>query len=106
MKWLVYLFSLYVLLLSGIPCDADDDCCRSFTEQTSHHPESETGKNHKPVSPCSPFFACGAVHAVVVPEAYVVKPLLLPPVAKLHSDYKEPQLRDFSPVIWQPPKQV
>ncbi|MET3879322.1 hypothetical protein [Chitinophaga sp. OAE865] len=106
MKWLVYLFSLYVLLLSGVPCDADDDCCSDFTTQTSHHPGSETGKNHKPVSPCSPFFACGAVHAIVVPEAYRVKPLPLQPLAELHSNYTAPQLGDFSPAIWQPPKQV
>ncbi|NLR78388.1 hypothetical protein [Chitinophaga eiseniae] len=105
MKWLVYLFSLYVLLLTGVPCEADDDCCSNFTALTEHQ-ESGTGKNHKPVSPCSPFFACGAIHAIVVPEPYRAKPLLLQPVTNTHSDYIEPALRDFPPSIWQPPKQA
>jgi hypothetical protein len=96
MKWLVYLFSLYILLLSGTPCDADDDCCSNPMEQ----------RDHKPVSPCSPFFACGAIHAVEVPEAYTVKPTPIRPVAKLHAAYIPPQLSDFFPSIWQPPKQV
>lgn len=96
MKWLVYLFALYVLILGGIPCDADDECC-SNTEQTDPH---------KPVSPCSPFFACGAIHAIVVPDTYIVKLVCILPDATLHSDYVTPQLQDRAPAIWQPPRQV
>ncbi|HEU4556129.1 MAG TPA: hypothetical protein VFS25_24995 [Chitinophaga sp.] len=105
MKWLVYLCSLYVLLLSGIPCSADDDCCKGLMEQAIPRDNHNASKEHNPVSPCSPFFAC-AVHAIVVPETYMVKPVVLPPVAKLHGEYIEPQLHGFFPSIWQPPKQV
>lgn len=96
MKWFLCLFSLYIVLLSGISCAADDECCSNPMEQ----------RDHKPVSPCSPFFACGAIHAIEVPETFRAKPILIQPIAQLHKEYITPQLSDFFPSIWQPPKQV
>lgn len=106
MKWFVYLFSLYVLVLSGIHCDADDDCCSDGITHTTASHDQDAPKDHKPVSPCSPFFACGVCHGVVIPEPYTIKPVALMSDKELHSNYIEPQLGDFFPAIWQPPKHI
>ena len=99
MKWLVYFLSLYVLLLSGIPCNADDDCCGSEINTTGH-----SGK--KPTAPCSPFFACCSCHGVVVPDMQLGLPDDAPVPPEHCSFYTEPSLPDFSASIWQPPQLV
>ena len=68
MKWLVYLFSFYVLLLSGIPCSADDNCCADEITCATEPGKPAHDPDHKPACPCSPFFACGACHGIVVPS--------------------------------------
>ena len=104
MKLLVCLFSFYVLLLSGVPCNANDDCCNDETTQTTIHNKQKQDTDHTPSCPCSPFFACGACHAVVIPNNYVEFVSILQPVAKLQYFYAVQPLPDFPPVIWQPPK--
>jgi hypothetical protein len=105
MKWLLYLFSLYILVLSGIPCRADDDCCIEETFANAAHPQPEkTGQHPSYPSPCSPFFACGANHGVVIPDLRIqlVQPFHLQ--AKLPFFYTERSLAAFVSSIWQPPK--
>jgi hypothetical protein len=106
MKWFVYLFSLYILILSGIPCNADDDCCIDEISVTSI-PNKQTGDtDHKPVCPCSPFFACNTCHGVVVPNNSIEFLRVSLPVAKQQYNYIEQPLLDFPSSIWQPPKTV
>ncbi len=107
MKRLLYLFPLYILLLSGIPCKASDGCCAEEVDATA----AQTAAQHKndfpdekPALPCSPFFACGACHGFIIPEItlLVLKPLLhdrkqMPP-------FIDHYLGDFSPSTWQPPR--
>ncbi|WP_147313929.1 hypothetical protein [Deminuibacter soli] len=105
MKWLLYLFSLYVLVLSGIPCSADDDCCMEEMGVHAASGKAPVSAGHKPCAPCSPFFACGACHGVTIPDNTVS--WLTVPVAfavEQRSCYIAPALADFSPAIWQPPK--
>src|SRR5438105_3808871 len=99
MKWLVYLFSLYVLLLSGVPCNADDDCCAGEINTTGH-------AKPKPAAPCSPFFACCSCHSIVVPDTHIGLPADAPVLSPLCSFYTEPSLPDFPSSVWQPPKLV
>jgi hypothetical protein len=96
MKRLLYLFSFYILFLSGVPCSPNDGCCQD------HH----SSNNQKSDFPCSPFFPCGACHGVVIPNhtIQVVQPL--PPIAKQTSLYTQRPLLAFTAVIWQPPKRV
>ena len=106
MKWLVYLFSLYVLALSGIPCSADDDCCIEETRSTAHsNCADEDASGHKPIAPCSPFFACGACHGITLPTiAIVTAPEYIPaPTEKTSFDQTYIKF-DFHSIIWQPPK--
>jgi hypothetical protein len=102
MKWFVYFFASFILVLSGIPCSAGDDCCKDECETgaTSHQ------NDHKPMSPCAPFFACGAYHGVTIPDNNIEFLKTVPPVTELEFFYKEALLPDFSPAIWQPPKKA
>jgi len=104
MKRLLYLFPLYILLLSGMPCKADDGCCAEETSPAAQHNNNFPGQ--KPVLPCSPFFACGACHGFIIPET--TQPLLkaAPNNRKQISPFIEHYLGDFSPSTWQPPRQV
>jgi hypothetical protein len=95
MKWFVYIFSFYILVLSDIPCSAGDDCCND--EQANH-------SDDKPTSPCAPFFACGTYHGVTIPDIFTELPKEVPPTITLQYFYKEQALPHFSTSIWQPPK--
>ncbi|SEM05248.1 hypothetical protein SAMN04488505_103244 [Chitinophaga rupis] len=103
MKFLVYLFSLYVLLLSGVPCDTDSDCCADEIAQTSSN-RTAKDHDHRPACPCSPFFACGACHSIVIPTVQIKLPGQLPTVENLYFFYITPSLPDFPASIWQPPQ--
>jgi hypothetical protein len=96
-KWFIYIFSFYILVLSNIPCSAGDDCCDD--EQTTH-------ADNKPTPPCAPLFACGTYHGVTIPDNFIPFPKQIPPVIKLQYFYTAQPLPDFPPSIWQPPKTV
>ena len=91
-------------MLSGVPCNGDDDYCIDEISVTSAPAEQNSDAGHKPACPCSPFFACGTCHGVVVPNINVEFPQILQPVAKLQYFYTEQSLLDFPPSIWQPPQ--
>ena len=109
MKRLLYLFSFYILFLSGVPCSPNDGCCQEeiHAATAGQHPaDKDSDTNQKPGFPCSPFFPCGACHGVVIPNhtIQVVQPL--PPIAKQTSLYTPRPLLAFTAVIWQPPKRA
>src|SRR5688572_22230516 len=105
MKWFVYLFSFYLLLLSGIPCNADDDCCANEIRKTTTSNKQTSGdSDHKPTNPCSPFFACGSCNVAIVPDNVIAFSNKLSLLVKQYFLYKEQSLLDFPPSIWQPPK--
>jgi hypothetical protein len=57
MKWLMIIFSLYVLTLSAIPCCGDDYCCDDELALASEARHSDHDNHNKPELPCSPFFS-------------------------------------------------
>jgi len=105
MKLLFCLFSLYILVLSGIPCRADDDCCMEEIVSNAAHPQpaKKAGSPEYP-GPCSPFFACGACHGFVIPKPVIPVPAEQPVPEKEQVIYKVQSLSDFSSSIWQPPQ--
>lgn len=106
MRWMVCFFSLYVLILSCIPCDADNDCCIDEITTASSSPNNSPDDQHKPACPCSPFFACSTCHIVLVPSYEITLFKASAPVSKLDFFYRENDLRDFPPAIWQPPRKA
>src|SRR5689334_3283104 len=88
-KIFLCLFSLYILVLAGVPCRADDDCCTGRRECSR---------------PCSPFFACGGCHGFVVPSVELATPSPETVGAVKVAIYKSQPLPDFHALIWQPPR--
>jgi ferredoxin len=108
MKWLACLLSLYVILLSCVPCAACGDCCEDEIAQTDAHNNTQdkhTESDHKTDGVCSPFFACGTCHGAVVSGISLEFPQSAP-IATVTQQffYSDQPLPDYSPVIWQPPK--
>lgn len=107
MKWLLCLFSLYILVLSGIPCQADDDCCIEETFANATHARSKEQAKHPAYPrPCSPFFACCACHGFLVPDAGLALQRYQPAPQQQNSFYQAAALPDFTRSIWQPPKSL
>ncbi|HMH20496.1 MAG TPA: hypothetical protein VK563_01915 [Puia sp.] len=106
MKRLLYLFPFYILFLSGVPCSPNDGCCieEMRTQASTDQPTGNT--DNKADTPCSPFFACGANHGVVIPDHQIEFVQPLPSVAKLQFFYTERPLLAFISSVWQPPKSV
>jgi len=103
MKWFVYLFSLYLLTLSGFTCKADSDCCKDeITEQitgTGHHDD-----DHKAHSVCVPFLACGACNSVLPNQMSVELPLTSITILKAPFHYIDVAWTNDPGSVWQPPQ--
>lgn len=103
MRLFLFLFSLYILVLAGISCRADDDCCMDeIATAAAHHQPIK--KNQEYPQPCSPFFACGTCHGFVVPSFEVAVPGQQPKQLVQRAVYKDQPLPDFHAAIWQPPQ--
>ncbi|WP_420832403.1 DUF6660 family protein [Paraflavitalea pollutisoli] len=102
MKVLVFLFSVYILVLSGVACSAEDDCCMEEIAQSQNKHSQDA--DHKPACPCSPFFACGACHAVVMPSTTIPIVKAVQPIVKLQFCYTIQSTADYPTSVWQPPK--
>jgi hypothetical protein len=100
---LLYILPLYILLLSAMPCKADDGCCidEAYNTAASH---KNSLPDNKTSLPCSPFFACGACHGFIIPLAGIQlqhKEIHAAPTPSLQPDNTLP---GFSSFIWQPPR--
>ena len=108
MKRLLFLFPLYILFLSCVPCSPTDECCQEEIQATAATKQADNKQNstkdQKPELPCSPFFPCGACFGIVIPDhaIQIVQPI--PPITKQLSLYTSRLLPAFTFSIWQPPK--
>ncbi len=96
MKWLISLLSIYILVLSAMPC-FDKDCCKDELTQSSNAP-------HKPEAPCSPFSLCSTSHGFIISQVNieVQKPVSgISPMTPVIVNFC---LSGFSNPTWQPPK--
>jgi hypothetical protein len=102
MKWFVYLFSLYLLTLSGFTCKADSDCCNNqITQQSrSTHPDHD----HQSQSICVPFLACGACNCILPTEMLVGLPEKVATIDRAPFHYLEAAWTNAPGRIWQPPQ--
>lgn len=103
MKIFCFILSIYVLVLSTVPCCSDDNCIdETKTEQTDKHSQDE----HQGCGTCSPFFTCGTcvgftftnTSLTFEPSKIFFKSALLIP------SYENHFANDFISKIWQPPK--
>lgn len=104
MKLAGYLFAFYLLLLSGIPCDATDNCCMGDETAMSIHVKDTCDEEDRESCPCSPLFACGASSGAIIPSQRILpeKPICQSSVQQF--PYHSQALADHIPFIWQPPR--
>ncbi|WP_031527426.1 hypothetical protein [Dyadobacter crusticola] len=102
MKWFIYLFSLYLLTLSGFTCEADSDCCKEkISEQASN---DRPANDHKAHSVCIPFLACGACNSILPSQLFVKLSLSAITIPKAPFYYLEATWTNMPASIWQPPQ--
>ncbi|MGZ9675397.1 DUF6660 family protein [Flavobacterium sp. GNP001] len=102
LKTIFFILSIYVAVLSTIPCCTDDNCNDEIkTEQIDNNSEDH---QEKECNSCSPFFTCGDCSGFVrtninfdLAEAIFI-------INKLVSNYKSQFINSFIVRIWQPPK--
>ncbi|MFY0254786.1 DUF6660 family protein [Chitinophaga sp. 30R24] len=105
MKWLLLLFSLYVIILSGIPCDCqEDDFMYATATSADSHNNHHDGEHQQQDCPCSPFFACSTCHGVVIPDGSIkiIKPVYVD--KQVFYPYKENAVIQYPFSIFQPPQ--
>lgn len=106
MKLITVLLSIYILLLSGLPCSDEVDCAENKTEtsktnqHTNHQEDTET---------CSPFCICACCGTNIVlnfsfsPLISEIAQCFLSEKGKINF-YNTSFISDFYGNIWQPPK--
>ncbi|OJU29406.1 MAG: hypothetical protein BGN92_03430 [Sphingobacteriales bacterium 41-5] len=104
MKIIAFIFSLYILLLSGMPCTDAQDCNLPTTTQVS---ATQSHDNHQhETEHCPPLCHCSccsvAVSKMPLLAFTYVKPTFV--VKENFSFYKSHHLTGFLEAVWQPPK--
>ncbi|QKZ14908.1 DUF6660 family protein [Spirosoma sp. KUDC1026] len=102
MKWWMFLLAMYVLVLSGLPCEAF--CPEEPITNQASLPDTD---QHEHDERCSPFCLCAACSGFTIPQArqFLEAPLsdTLITVA-IMSSYQTPHTLDVPERIWQPPR--
>lgn len=102
MKIIYLLLSVYVVVLTSVPCCVEDNCKDEVkTEQTDpdhHHEDTDKCKD------CSPFFTCSACSSFAFNHHIVSIQPVLNFIEKKHKTYLTSWPNSFYTEFWQPPK--
>ncbi len=104
MKWFNYILSIYLLVISCIPC-MDEEPVYSFPSLTiaSSHFEADTPIHAEDA--CSPLCICNCCSGVtLLPNTSEVLQTISIVFQEQFSIYKQINRLDLSYSIWQPPK--
>ncbi|MES2389395.1 MAG: DUF6660 family protein [Bacteroidota bacterium] len=107
MKFLCLILSLLVVLLSVRPCCAEDNCMEDTIERAEQCSKSPNeGEHEKQCRDCSPFFSCGSCTGFIPAQPFTLTLQLqieeVPFI--IYTSYQQPDLKDVTLAIWQPPK--
>lgn len=104
MKIFCFILSIYVLVLSTVPCCADDNCIdETKTEQSNQHSQED---HQDSCGTCSPFLTCGTCVGFTLTKftlTFDTSKVFIKSVKMLPS-YKNHFVKDLISKIWQPPK--
>jgi len=99
------ILSLYILLLTGIPCCAYDHCedANVKVENTKAKHSAPQKDKENGCNSCSPFFSChGCAGFIIATGSNTLHTVFaFPP--RVYNNYKEPYVSQFVPFFWQPP---
>ncbi|MBS1936129.1 MAG: hypothetical protein JST96_19170 [Bacteroidetes bacterium] len=101
MKIFLYIFSLYILLLSAIPCCAIGNCNDSKLNKSEQ--QKDAGKNDA-CGNCSPFATCGNCTGFTAKVSIIImnKPQQVTRGVFVHCP--DDPLEMYIPSFWQPPR--
>ena len=104
MKVICLILSVFVMLLSTVPCCDDDNCNDEIkTEQTSDSNNNHDDTGHCS-STCSPFLTCGSCSGFVISFFGVELQPSEILIEKNNKPFKQGWITSFYADFWQPPK--
>lgn len=104
-KFPVFIYMLYILVLPCFPC-SDSDECEQSTTAVSIRPDQHKGHAHQDET-CNPFCSCACCGQTLYPSFYLEKIVVSTPTGDtLHLAYsRDSAFPTGYPVnIWQPPR--
>ena len=107
MKYLAFLFTIYIMALSAWPCCGDEAALPSGHEDVCATNSDDHTETHRNAHACSPFFHANTYHAFVAAPAATKAPML--DVTEQNDgfpDYVACMVTLFPGDIWQPPQLV
>ena len=107
MKYLAFLFTIYIMALSAWPCCGNETGLSSSHEDLCLSTSEHQNDSHENPHACSPLFHANTYHAFVASPSITKEPVLV--IAEKNSNY--PEYEDapvilFPGDIWQPPQWV
>lgn len=105
MKYLAILFSIYMTVLTMMPCQDKDERFANFKVNSSIQ-KTETDKSHNGEEICTPFCTCSCCSAgrdVVQAKIYSI---IVNNVKSQYAYYRMPAIVERSLEIYQPPQIV
>jgi len=103
LKILALILSIYVLVLTGMPC------CAYACKQEGAKKEQSQPKEHKQEKDCdnctcSPFFSCQNCGGFVVQPAINIPKILIHTKDPVYNIYKQNSYQEYITHFWQPPR--
>jgi hypothetical protein len=101
MKFTGYILSLYLILLSVVPCCSFDSCPddKESTEQMAHHE-----KGDEDCGTCSPFFNCEGCAPATIQINIASYTIVSPEVKRVYTGFIPSVIPDVHYDFWQPPR--
>ncbi|WP_370450986.1 DUF6660 family protein [Olivibacter sp. XZL3] len=104
MKVLISILSIYIVILSFIPCENKEFCCIDGMNNVKKQHKQVDSTEHNPTCPCSPFFSCGSCTGVVLFSMEIDFLIEQCPVTSAYFNYEETEPQSSPQSVWQPPK--
>ena len=103
MKIFAFILSLYILVLTAIPCiDETQDNTLHKIELS----QNTTGNHQNDTDHCSPFCVCYCCISPIIYQAYTIRFNCFSFTQKHYPGYKTIYISSFYSSVWQPPELI
>jgi len=103
LRLFTFILAVYILVLTGVPCCANDNCENSTAKREQHDTQkSKEQKEDGCCGNCSPFFCHNCVSFIVGSFQYSIhQPAVF--YSRVYNIYRTPFYHQYVPSLWQPP---
>ncbi|MGK4567447.1 DUF6660 family protein [Flavobacterium sp. 3HN19-14] len=101
MKWLLTIFSIYLISLTVLPCHDSAECSVGKTKIAASHSHSDEDEQCSPFCSCA---CCGVQIAQFSPHVFLLRKNEPVIIDRQPSFYVSAFAEEMSFSIWQPPK--